>query len=261
MTAADNADGVALRDAVLAAVAWAVVVAANVLVFLGMRAVMAVGGACADGGPYVSAQPCPDGVGAAMGLAFPVGAFAWIAAQYYGLRVGGIWAASLIVAWTALFASLGWNFWEAGLGPLTVGQGPDWGGIICGVVFWGLALGGVGALGLGGEALFPVGGRARRTIALARPGAVRQASTTPSARPDLAEQLTGIAAVLDAAADRAEARAASKPSMERPAFGEETQALLDRLERLADMRDRGLLDAAEYETAKDAVMRELEARR
>ena len=39
-----------------------------------------------------------------------------------------------------------------------------------------------------------------------------------------------------------------------------TQALLDRLERLADLRDRGMLGEAEYETAKDSVMRELEAR-
>jgi hypothetical protein len=43
-------------------------------------------------------------------------------------------------------------------------------------------------------------------------------------------------------------------------FDEGTQALLDRLERLADMRDRGLLEPAEYETAKDAIVRELEAR-
>ncbi len=45
-----------------------------------------------------------------------------------------------------------------------------------------------------------------------------------------------------------------------PELPESTQALLDRLERLADMRDRGLLTAEEYETAKDAVMRGLEAR-
>ena len=40
----------------------------------------------------------------------------------------------------------------------------------------------------------------------------------------------------------------------------DTQALLDHLERLGDMRDRGLLTTTEYETAKEAVMRELEAR-
>ena len=44
------------------------------------------------------------------------------------------------------------------------------------------------------------------------------------------------------------------------AFNEGTQALLDRLERLADLRDRGMLGAEEYETAKASVMRELEAR-
>jgi hypothetical protein len=43
-------------------------------------------------------------------------------------------------------------------------------------------------------------------------------------------------------------------------FEEGTQALLDRLERLADMRDRGLLGEDESETAKEAVMRELERR-
>jgi hypothetical protein len=43
-------------------------------------------------------------------------------------------------------------------------------------------------------------------------------------------------------------------------FSEGTQALLDRLERLADMRDRGLLGADEFETAKEAIMRELESR-
>ncbi len=258
MPATDQPDGVALRDAVLAAVAWAVVVATNVLVFEGMRAVMAVGGACADGGPYVSARPCPDGVGAAMGLAFPLGAVAWIAAQVYGMRVGGLWAGSLLIAWTLLFASLGWNFWEAGLGPLTVGEGPDWGGIICGVTFWGLALGGVGALSLGGDALVPRAGHPLPRRAVVHPTGRSEA---PAARADVVEQLNGIAAALDAAADRAEARAATQPAFERPAFGEETQALLDCLERLADMRDRGLLDAAEYETAKDAVMRELEARR
>ena len=39
-----------------------------------------------------------------------------------------------------------------------------------------------------------------------------------------------------------------------------TQALLDRLERLADLRDRGMLGEEEYETAKETVVRELETR-
>ena len=39
----------------------------------------------------------------------------------------------------------------------------------------------------------------------------------------------------------------------------EDQAL-HALERLADMRDRGLLSPDEYETAKDVIIRELETR-
>jgi hypothetical protein len=37
-------------------------IAASITVaFLGMRAVLDVGGQCASGGPYVVATPCPDG--------------------------------------------------------------------------------------------------------------------------------------------------------------------------------------------------------
>ena len=62
------------------------------LVFLGMRAVMDVGGACADGGPYVSAQSCPDGSTPALLLGiFGLFLFGGIGAVY-GSRLGGIWA-------------------------------------------------------------------------------------------------------------------------------------------------------------------------
>jgi hypothetical protein len=64
----------------------------------------------------------------------------------------------------------------------------------------------------------------------------------------------------DAGVAAADDAAAGIPSPDGPEFAEGTQALLDRLERLADMRDRGLLEPAEYETAKDAIMRELETR-
>ena len=66
---------------------------------------------------------------------------------------------------------------------------------------------------------------------------------------------------LQRAADTAGDPPATDPAAGAPAdFQEGTQALLDRLERLADMRDRGLLTSAEYETAKEAVMHEIEAR-
>src|SRR6266540_3097353 len=80
------------------------------LIFLGMRAVMDVGGACADGGPYVSAQPCPTGVPLAMmsamfGLFGATGLIVW-----FGSRIGKAAASVVALGWPALFLSLGLNF-------------------------------------------------------------------------------------------------------------------------------------------------------
>ena len=79
------------------------------------------------------------------------------------------------------------------------------------------------------------------------------------------EVLRAIAVDLGAAVARAAALAPAHPVSETDSaptddFQEGTQALLDRLERLADMRDRGLLTAEEFETAKSSIIAELEAR-
>lgn len=103
------------------------------MLFLGMRAVMDVGGMCASGGPYVVAQPCPEGTAALM----PLG----IVGGLIGLAMYTVSAAKLpgprlsVFAWSALFLSLGWNFWEYGLNPPEGSEGPVWGWIVCGVLF------------------------------------------------------------------------------------------------------------------------------
>ncbi|MCW2764959.1 MAG: hypothetical protein JWO11_918 [Nocardioides sp.] len=101
--------------------------------YLGMRAVMNVGGSCADGGPYVSAQPCPDGAWM-ISVAIPV---LVIVAMIGSAVAGGLSAPNLLVPmWGLLFGSLGWNFLEYGAfsGDLV------WGWIVCGVVFELMAL-------------------------------------------------------------------------------------------------------------------------
>ena len=79
------------------------------------------------------------------------------------------------------------------------------------------------------------------------------AATTP------ADPLARMAATGGDAADDAE-RPAEPAGAPAPGFSEGTQALLDRLERLGDMRDRGLLTADEFEAAKATIVAELEAR-
>jgi hypothetical protein len=278
-----------LRDVLLLLVAVAGLAACITLIYLAMRAVMDVGGACADGGPYVSAQPCPDGTPGAMLLGifglFGFGALGMI----YGARAGGYGWVPLL-AWTGLFASLGWNFLDYGVFNPPPGQGIEWGYAIPGVLFQVMAWAPVLFVGSavwgarGSSAADRSTAFALRPDTLRGPGQpardasdLRPPPVPPEHRVEVVgpvrrEQLQAIdalmgAAIADAVAetpidpDRRDAGpGAAEASAAEPEFSEGTQALLDRLERLADMRDRGLLNAEEYETAKHSVMRELEAR-
>jgi hypothetical protein len=106
--------------------------AAMTILFLGMRAVMEIGGFCAEGGPYQIAQHCPKGVpilmvGSIWGGLILVGVYVWQCARYEVPSLA-------LLLWPALFLSLGWNFLEFGLNPPGEG-GLAWGWLICAVVF------------------------------------------------------------------------------------------------------------------------------
>ena len=117
--------------------------------FLSMRTVMDVGGSCADGGPYVSAQPCPGGAGF-IGIAIPVMVLATFAGSFAAISLS---APNLLVPmWTILFGSLGWNFLEYGfVGP----NDPGW--IVCGIVFELMALPGLVAVVVSGGTMWTSG--------------------------------------------------------------------------------------------------------
>lgn len=291
--------GVPAKAAALAALGYAGGAMCITLLFLGMRSVMDIGGVCAEGGPYVIAQSCPDAAPPSLMLGmFGLFLFGSIATAG-GVKVGGIWAAAPFIGWSALFGLLGWNFMEYGVFAVP-GGGVELGWAICGIVFWLMALAPLLAVlgGLGTLVTAPTDAVANRQvrkearvpyqpdpatgsiIRIVGPEGVR---VVPADDPEAQEQLAAIAAAMDAALDKVEAATpalvvedptppdsgapefSDGGAVERPASGaafeEGTQALLDRLERLADMRDRGLLEAAEYETAKDAIVRELETRR
>lgn len=287
-----------LRNVVLLGLSVAGLTLCITLVFLGMRSVMDIGGACADGGPFVPVQPCPDGAPAAMILGI-FGLFLFGGLTFgFGAAVGGAWSGLGILAWTGLFASLGWNFLEYGIISPPEGETVVWGWLIPGVMFEVMAF---APLVLGGGALAAMRGRGRASPPRARPGGGPPVTVLPGpgqppspvrsvtvngrtlADPEARAALAEVAAALEAASREAQANtpvaAAVDDVRERladaseaagaedagpastPAFQEGTQALLDRLERLADMRAQGLLDPDEYETAKELVLRELEARR
>lgn len=220
----------------------ALVVVGLTLMFLAMRSVMEIGGACADGGPFQPVRPCPNGVGLAMfggiwGGIVALGAYFWLATSY---RVPSL----LALAWPALFMSLGWNFLEYGFNSPAPGGGLEWGWIFCGVLFW--LMGGIPLL-LVAPMLFrsfwpadpqgPVGLRDSVAVVRHPSRAVRSSK----------------------AANLAPARAPG-PGFEPPTAAEieteDTSELTSRLERLAALHASGALTAEEFALAKKKLLGE-----
>jgi hypothetical protein len=113
----------------------ALLAACLTLVFLAMRAVMDVGGFCAEGGPYQIETHCPEGVAVVLPLAIFGGIGAAALMGWKGVLIGGSYAGLLALAWPALFISLGWNFLEYALFPQPPDSGIVWGWLIPGVIF------------------------------------------------------------------------------------------------------------------------------
>ena len=99
--------------------------------YLGMRGIMRLGGFVASGGPYEIAHQAPGWV-----WVLPVAIFLGLIAVFISFaarrKIGG--PNLMVLAWSALFISLGWNFLEFGFSP-PVGEGLAWGWIIPGIIF------------------------------------------------------------------------------------------------------------------------------
>jgi hypothetical protein len=110
--------------------------------FLAAGAVLAVGGSCADGGPYIVETACPDGVATWAALSVPS---LWVFGPllaFGGARIapGSGWLP--LLGWPVLFGSLAWRFFAAAA-DASSGAGGRTGYLFCGVVFVALALPGV----------------------------------------------------------------------------------------------------------------------
>ncbi|MGY1603957.1 SHOCT domain-containing protein [Geodermatophilus sp. SYSU D00815] len=200
--------------------------AAITILSLIMRSVTAVGGSCADGGPYVPAQPCPSGTGTALLLVFAC-ALAGLVTTLWGAAVLRA-PLPLLLAWPALFLTLGWNFLEDGFDP-PMGEELALGYVLCGVVFV--------LMGTGPLLLWLVAARdarrARRAQAAVPPPVPVGTTATRQAGPAVPRP-------------RREDDEAAVPAM----------SLAGRLERLAALHASGELTDEEYALAKRATLRE-----
>jgi hypothetical protein len=217
------------------------------LMYQSMRSVMDVGGSCASGGPYAINRPCPEGVAWVMPVAIFGGIFAVGLSLLGSFSEGG--PRPYVFAWSALFLALGWNFLEYGFDPPGGGTSVSW--LVCSFVF--VAMGGVPLLGLfwktaakwalWGPVEEPLGPRPRPgpTPQPARPPAPAAAGGLVLAPPPVTATLAPPPAPVP---PPAEDRDADEPDV------------VDRLERLADLREKGLIDEQEYEQVKAKILRD-----
>jgi hypothetical protein len=220
------------RDAVWTFVGLAGASGCLTILWLSMRAVMDIGGTCASGGPFEIARPCPKGVAGLVPLSI-LGGLVFFGLYLFKNRLGGPNLA--ILAWPALFLSLGWNFLQFGLDP-PGDQGVVGGWIFCGIVF----------VLMGAGPLVPVlsGRGIRRT--LWGPG---DATTSP-----------GPIATVAAEALRTTVRSAVRPRSSswgappRPPAPPHGGDLVSELERLAALHVAGALDDAEFAASKQRLI-------
>ncbi len=85
---------------------WLLFTFSFTLLVLGMLSVLRIGGTCADGGPYVIAQPCPSGA-----LLAPIGVILGLIAVFLGAILSKGFGAPLSrLAFPILFCGLGYFF-------------------------------------------------------------------------------------------------------------------------------------------------------
>jgi len=204
-------------------------------VWLGMRAVMDIGGYCASGGPYEIAVQCPAGVDLIMVLAFPLGFLSAGVMVWTGGRIGGNYAGLIGLAWPALFLSLGWNFLQYAFHPPGGDGGIELGWLIPGVLF--VLMGGFPLLGW-------IISRDHTTI-LPGVGAQR----TPKDLADLRRAMRESARLASS-----EDRYAPPPAVRRIEAPAANETLVSQLERLARLHAAGSISDAEYDQAKRVLL-------
>jgi len=210
----------------------AVLAGSLTLLFLSMRAVLEIGGACASGGPYVPRVECPDAVVAATPLSIFAGIGGGFLMLWGGAALGGRWISVIFLVWPALFLSLGWNFLQYGFYPPEGADGWVWSWIFCGVLF--VLMGALPLIGVIGM----IHDERDGSRAFARGRVVVRPNAAPPPSMSSALGTVAPASTVDAH-DR-------DPASDRD--------LVDRLERLADLRRRGDITSEEYDLAKARLL-------
>jgi hypothetical protein len=100
-------------------------------IYVSMREILSLGGFVASGGPYVVAHEAPGWILLVPGCIILM-VISMLLAAFTGVLAGK--PDIMILSWSALFISLGWNFLEFGFG-IGMGGGIAWGWVVCAALF------------------------------------------------------------------------------------------------------------------------------
>ena len=124
--------GTLLKNLFLIAIGFLGFIICLTLLYHAMRGVMDLGGFVASGGPYHIAHQAPGWI-----WVFPVSIIAGLVFLFlyslFARKVGGL--KLIVLAWPALFCTLGYNFLSYTFIPDEKGGGIAYGWLICGVLF------------------------------------------------------------------------------------------------------------------------------
>jgi hypothetical protein len=240
--------GWGITDVVLYLVGVAGLAAALTILWLGMRAVLDIGGYCAEGGPYVIDRHCPDGVALLIPLSIFGGLGSAALMGWKGAALGGAWAGLVLLAWPALFLGLGWNFLQYAFAPPPPSQGVELGWLIPGIIF--VIMGAVPLL-----ALIPsrsrTSGRRREP---AQPSAGERFAADGEARYSNELRRTRKRLLRDLVAHSRQQVATQSRAASETIMPEVETDLVSQLERLSALYRAGSLSYDEFQRAKQALL-------
>src|SRR3954447_1971183 len=210
---------------------WAIAITGLVVCGLSVVAIdwgmwhLMLTGTCASGGPYVSARPCPAGTGwQIMAVVFGIfggliGVGIWTARGRSGERIESRFPLPLAM-WSLLFCTLALSGLYAVLGPAAGPDAPKGTAIFLAVLFIPMGL---------APALFALRG-----------------GTTTSATASINAASTHVATAHPRSASATES-----------VVGDPSKDSLAKIEKLGDLRDKGLITEAEFEVQKQRLLREV----
>lgn len=212
------------------------------IIWLSMRAVLDIGGYCAEGGPYEIAHHCPDGVGLLLTLSIFAGLGCAGLMAWKGAVLGAPYDGLIGLAWPALFISLGFNFLQFAFFP-SGETGIEIGFLIPGILFV--------IMGAAPLVAFLPGGRRSKATSDTPLLDMAAATEQRNEHRQIQEQRSHL---LSDMLQEAEHRSSEQTTSEPTSLDAENADLVGELERLSALYRAGSLNFDEFQRAKQALI-------